>query len=401
MRTSPILTNTSSSFTPGAGLPMVHLSDDSWRSCRVMAYSPESDLCVVKFETGPPLEPTVIADLNAPAPGQDVLVFGQPRAKLQTHAWASIRRLNADHEERMELVGGNIRKGFSGGPVFNRAGELVGVVNAIDVDEEGVAKALPVGRLRRELRYDLNDEGQYPFQLGIGLWSAREPKVIAVTGGSPAQQAGVKLDDVLVRIGDVRIGDSLHYYVALMELSSTDPVDIVVRRDGRELTLTASPAARAALDPVAPVRPGLRARIISGPQGPAFDFDSREPTLTKLVPSIGVDRITGQPAGFTVRFDGYVSVPATGEYTFAIEADQGGKVFIGGHQVAVRDALTGPQGESTPIRMKAGMHPIIVDFFWITGRKTLQVTYEGPNLPRQPIGPKALFTPYTPPAPQE
>lgn len=82
--------------------------------------------------------------------------------------------------------------------------------------------------------------------------------VEGVVAGSPADQAGVRADDTIVRLGTIVPPDDLPAGASIATLESIDrqlaalppaaPIEAVVRRDGRELRLTIQP------------RPACRAR---------------------------------------------------------------------------------------------------------------------------------------------
>jgi S1-C subfamily serine protease len=394
-------------LTPQAGLPSVFLADGSQHPCRIIAFCSQADVCLVKVETDAPLVPVRFAANGTPQPGLEVLAFGQPKGKLHTRTWAQISRLNIGPEERFELVGGKIGPGFSGGAVVDRNGEFVGLINDDDKGVACIGKAVPVQRVRREMEQRFAEiygraDHLYRYRLGIHLLPVREPKVTAV--GGPAAQAGVKVGDVLVRIGDVRIDDAMHYYIALLELKSANPVPIVVQRDGERLELSIAPAQRGRKPAVGPLREGLRMRTLAGSFGPVLNFNSRG-SDAKVVPTIDIEHVGNFPEGVTVRFDGYVSVPADGTYTFDIEADLGGSVTVAGVRVAVRDEMSGPEAHTTPIDLQAGLHAIVVAYYHVSGKfhedlpRKLKVFYQGPGLPRQPIPAEALFTAQPQPTP--
>ncbi len=64
---------------------------------------------------------------------------------------------------------------------------------------------------------------------------------------------------------------------------------------------------------------------------------------------------------------------------------------VAGREVALSDALTGGSSESVPIRLQAGLHPIVVDYHYFTGPRLLQLTCQGPDMPREVIDATMLF----------
>jgi hypothetical protein len=84
---------------------------------------------------------------------------------------------------------------------------------------------------------------------GSGAWFGSVPdmassdttgvRLTGVTPGSPADKAGVKAGDVIVEFGGKRVGDLYEYTDALRAHQPGDTVQVVLRRDGQQLTVTA------------------------------------------------------------------------------------------------------------------------------------------------------------------
>ena len=84
---------------------------------------------------------------------------------------------------------------------------------------------------------------------GSGAWFGSIPdmatsdttgvRLTGVTPGSPADKAGVKAGDVIVEFGGKAVGDLYDYTDALQAYEPGDTVQVVLRRDGQPVTLTA------------------------------------------------------------------------------------------------------------------------------------------------------------------
>jgi serine/threonine-protein kinase len=94
---------------------------------------------------------------------------------------------------------------------------------------------------------------------------------------------------------------------------------------------------------------------------------------------------------YIMRFSGFIQIPKDGEYTFTTFSDDGSMLYIGGAPVVDNDGLHMPKEESGKVTLKAGKHPLRVEFSQGGGGATLEVYWEGPGLPRQPIPSTALF----------
>lgn len=94
---------------------------------------------------------------------------------------------------------------------------------------------------------------------------------------------------------------------------------------------------------------------------------------------------------FALVFEGYVEAPRNGVYTFCTESDDGSRLSVGGAVVVDNDGSHGKQERSGAVALGAGKHAIKVEYFQRGGDSVLEVAWEGPELPRQPIPANALF----------
>src|SRR6516165_9042407 len=74
--------------------------------------------------------------------------------------------------------------------------------------------------------------------LGIGLKPDEEKVVIEhVEPGSPAEKAGLKEGDVLVKVGKTEVTDAASVIKAVQGSKPGDKLDVVIKRDGKEQTI--------------------------------------------------------------------------------------------------------------------------------------------------------------------
>jgi hypothetical protein len=69
-------------------------------------------------------------------------------------------------------------------------------------------------------------------------------KLSGVRGGSPAEKAGLKSGDVIVEFAGQKIANIYDYTYALDAVKIGQPVQVVIERDGKQVTLTVTPEAR-------------------------------------------------------------------------------------------------------------------------------------------------------------
>jgi hypothetical protein len=138
------------------------------------------------------------------------------------------------------------------------------------------------------------------------------------------------------------------------------------------------------------LKPGLHYSYYEGKWEGLPDFDALEPVERGIATGFDISLRRGEDE-FAFRFHGYLSVARDGVYTFATRSDDGSTLYIGERKVVDNDGLHGARERSAPIALRAGLHPIRVEFFERDGAEQLRVHYEGPGLPRRPMPPSVLW----------
>lgn len=88
---------------------------------------------------------------------------------------------------------------------------------------------------------------------------------------------------------------------------------------------------------------------------------------------------------FALRFDGFVNIPEDGTYMFLLSSDDGSKLYVDEQVVIDNDAVHAPQQKRKPIKLKAGLHSVAVEYFEAGGGEELQVEVIPPGKPQQPL----------------
>src|ERR1043166_891267 len=66
---------------------------------------------------------------------------------------------------------------------------------------------------------------------------------------------------------------------------------------------------------------------------------------------------------FYVRWTGKIRIPKDGNYIFTLESDDGSRLFIDGKQIIDHNGLHAMEEKSGDAELKAGDHPLKVEFF--------------------------------------
>lgn len=159
-----------------------------------------------------------------------------------------------------------INPGNSGGPLVNMNGEVIGINTAVAGDAQNIGFAIPINDVTSQInsilssgklevpylgvRYlMLNSDIQNRFNLSrdSGAFLKGDNSGLAVISGSPADKAGLKEGDIIIKIGDQDLNDKNTLGAVISKYKVGDEVSLTFVRDGKEQTvktkLEASPAA--------------------------------------------------------------------------------------------------------------------------------------------------------------
>ena len=98
---------------------------------------------------------------------------------------------------------------------------------------------------------------------------------------------------------------------------------------------------------------------------------------------------------FAFYWEGFISIPETGIYTFYTRSDDGSKLYIGGYdesnRVVDNDGLHGSRERFGLVSLTEGFYPIVITFFERTGGQRMEVRWSGPGFSKQLI-PNSAFS---------
>jgi 2-alkenal reductase len=219
-----------------------------------------SDLAVVKVEGEVPgIAP--LGDSDTLKPGQAVLAIGSPLGAFTNTVTQGIisalgRNMEGTNYTNLIQHDAAINPGNSGGPLFNLSGEVVGV-NTLGINEtqsgeiaQGLFFAIPSNTVKQITTLLIQDgEVIYPF-FGVSTVDVTEEVaatedlsvsqgayVLSVTPGSPADEAGVQIGDVIVSIDGEEITQTNPFISVLFKHKPGDTVSAVLQRGDEEVTV--------------------------------------------------------------------------------------------------------------------------------------------------------------------
>ncbi len=233
-------------FTDGQKLKAEVLGKDAKVDIAVLRVKPEKPLKAVKF-----------ADSSKTRVGDWVLAVGNPFGLGGTVTLGIIsarnRNINSGPYDNYIQTDASINKGNSGGPLFNMAGEVVGVNTAIlspSGGSVGIGFATPAATLIPIIdqlqKYGETRRGWLGVRIqnvddsiaeSLALGKARGALVAGIDEKGPAKPAGLKAGDVIVTFDGQDVKDSTELPKIVASTPVGKEVDLGIMRDGKPMTL--------------------------------------------------------------------------------------------------------------------------------------------------------------------
>jgi serine protease Do len=233
--------------------------DNEEFKAKLIGTDEKTDLALLKIEAGKPLPFVNWGNSDATRIGDWVLAIGNPFG-LGGSVTAGIvsarqRDINAGPYDDFLQTDASINRGNSGGPMFNMDGEVVGINSAIyspSGGSVGIGFAIP-SNLAKPIIDQIREFG-HPRRGWIGvriqsvspdlaeglkLPGAKGALVASVTPGGPAEAAGIKQGDVVLKFDGRDVTEMRGLPRIVAETPVAKSVDVVVWRKGKEVNLNA------------------------------------------------------------------------------------------------------------------------------------------------------------------
>ena len=244
----------------GASSVKVTLYNGDTYDATVIGGDSDYDVAVLKINAAG-LTPVTLgnsADVNV---GDSVLAIGNPLGELTFsmsggYVSSCNRAINVDGTPfNMIQVDCSINPGNSGGPLMNLYGEVVGIVSAkystySSTTVEGLGFAIPIDDVKSIIT-DIMENGavtgkaymavtvgtmnsqmaaQYSIDIDQGVF------VYSVVKGGAGDKAGLRLGDVITKMGDTTLTSRQDLSAALKSYRAGDTATLTVFRDGSYIT---------------------------------------------------------------------------------------------------------------------------------------------------------------------
>ncbi|MBE7174549.1 MAG: hypothetical protein INR73_28515, partial [Williamsia sp.] len=152
----------------------------------------------------------------------------------------------------------------------------------------------------------------------------------------------------------------------------------------------------------AATKPGLHYSYYEGNWSTLPDFNTLSPLETGTSSNIDLG-VRNRDTTYAFLWQGYISIPVSGNYTFETSSDDGSRLYIGQYSYSStplvnNDGLHGTQSVSQSTYLTAGLHPIAISFFqgFLDGVMNVYWTSSDAGISRQLI-PDNAFSYFAPP----
>ncbi len=239
---------------------LVRLIDNREFDAEIVGTDPKSDLAVIKIKAKD-LAPITLGDSDALRIGEWVLAIGSPFSDNLDHtvtagivsAKGRSNVINSTSYQNFIQTDAAINPGNSGGALVNIRGELVGINTAIATTGSGnlgVGFAIPVNLAKKVMR-DLIEHGKViRAWLGINIQNVDDKTAKAMNlesrngvlvGGvvkdGPAEKAGVKVGDVIIRFDGTEVKNSSQLQLLVSNSDIGKEKEVVLIRGKREKSI--------------------------------------------------------------------------------------------------------------------------------------------------------------------
>lgn len=237
----------------------VTLYDGTSYDAVLVGYDESNDIAVLKIDASD-LSPVVLGDSDNLNVGDDVIAIGNPLGELTFSLTAGAvsaldREITLSSGVMMNLIQTDcaINSGNSGGALFNLYGEVIGITNAkysssgTEASIDNIGFAIPINHIRSivdsiiEKGYiskpyigvsvgDVSEE-----TMGYGLPAGAAVK--SVVEDSPAEKAGIKVNDIITAVNGNEITGRSELSETISSCAVGDKLTLTIYRQGETLSI--------------------------------------------------------------------------------------------------------------------------------------------------------------------
>ena len=235
----------------------VTLYDGKSYDAVLIGYDESSDIAVLKIDAEG-LTPVVLGDSDNLNVGDSVVAIGNPLGELTFSLTSGAvsalnREITLSNSVTMNLIQTDcaINSGNSGGALFNLYGEVIGITNAkysgsgSGASIDNIGFAIPINHVRVEsiiengyvakpyIGVTVSDVSEETMGYGLPAGAA----VKAVSEDSPAEKAGLQVNDIITAVNGKEISGRTGLSEAVSAASVGDTLTLTVYRQGNTISV--------------------------------------------------------------------------------------------------------------------------------------------------------------------
>ncbi len=245
---------------------VVSLTDGENVDAEIIGKDPASDVALLKINKKD-LPYIKLGNSDDVIIGEWVIAFGNPFGLFEVNQKPTVTvgvvsstgmKLQGDQNRfyrNMIQTDAAINSGNSGGPLVNSVGEVIGMNtliftgNSYATGNIGLGFAIPINKVKKIvdiLKKDKKVDRNYWIGLRIqsideniakyyNLKNTTGAIVVAVEKGSPADDAGIKAEDVITEVNGEKVNTDYDFWGIITDMNIGDEVKVKLQRGGDEI----------------------------------------------------------------------------------------------------------------------------------------------------------------------
>nr|WP_241434548.1 trypsin-like peptidase domain-containing protein [Prochlorococcus marinus] len=251
------LVMTNAHVVNGSDKVIVGLTNGKKLKAKLIGQDFFTDIAVLKIEGKGPWPKAKLGDSTKIKVGDWAIAVGNPFGLENTVTLGIISNLKRNvtqlgiYDKKLELIQTDaaINPGNSGGPLLNSNGEVIGINTLIRSGPgAGLSFAIPINKAK-EISYQLINNGKvmHPM-IGISLIDDRDfktnnnaVKVGYVVPNSPAERSGIKVNDIIIKVGNKDIKKASDVISQISKNGIKKQINILLQRRNKFIRLKVTP----------------------------------------------------------------------------------------------------------------------------------------------------------------
>ena len=241
------------------GYPIeVMMYDETTYDAKIVGYDEDNDIALLKIDAVG-LNPAQLGSSEDLTVGQTVYAVGNPLGELNYSITggmvsATDRTITTESNVAVNMfqIDAAVNGGNSGGPVYNSAGQVIGIVTAkySATGVEGIGFAIPISDAAH-IANQILEHGYVADKAYMGITCATVSASAAdaynmvvgayvktVEAGSAAEKAGLLADDIITALDGEEVAGSSELTAMLRQYRAGDTAELTVWRHGEEVLLS-------------------------------------------------------------------------------------------------------------------------------------------------------------------